>query len=178
MKEQYHYRQDMGFCPRCKVNKLFGTEKICIECRAKSITTTSIWRENNPEKHKENMAKKNQKYKVRSEERKAQGICIDCGKQMTTTQFVRCDLCRYKRNEKQRQKRAEQYTTPKTQIWKANGWCVKCGCETLKDGYKICEGCYQRLWDISHNDKANAYRDKVKEREHNIYVAQQKARAN
>lgn len=178
MKEQYHYRLNMGFCPICKVNKLFGQEKRCPECRAIAITRTEKWRKNNPDKCKESDAKHNQQRIKRNEERKANGMCVDCGKRKSEQGFTRCSICRAKRAEKQRCRRTQNYTKPKTQIWRENGWCLKCGCETLKDGYKVCEECYQKLWNVSHNDKANAYRDKVRDREHNIYVAQQKARAN
>lgn len=44
IKEDYHFFQDRGICPRCQKNKLFGDEKICPECRAYGTNYQSMRR--------------------------------------------------------------------------------------------------------------------------------------
>ena len=52
-RELYKKLQAVGVCPRCGKNLLYGDEKSCVECRAKSAETMSKIRATDVEKYNE-----------------------------------------------------------------------------------------------------------------------------
>lgn len=74
-----------GVCPICKKNSIFGDEKSCPECRVKNLMYTR--KANVNRKHKSDMAKKIYN------ERKAEGICVKCGKNRSENGRVKCKKC-------------------------------------------------------------------------------------
>lgn len=54
MDESFYKKlQAVGVCPRCGKNLLYGDEKSCVECRAKSAESMSKIRANDVEKYNE-----------------------------------------------------------------------------------------------------------------------------
>lgn len=132
-KEEYHFWQDNGICPKCHKNKLMGNEKTCPECRA-YFASYQAKRRSDPNKiehinemnriHTNNMHKR----------RKENGLCITCGRKVIDGK-TKCYLCREKANKRNRQKYQK---STKRQQWVANGLCFLCGQECCK-GLKVCE---------------------------------------
>ena len=52
-RELYKKLQAVGVCPRCGKNLLYGDEKSCVECRAKSAEQVSKLRDKNREHYNE-----------------------------------------------------------------------------------------------------------------------------
>ncbi len=127
----------LKICPTCGKNKLYGDEKICLECRDKSARYAA---EQKPEKDAINNY-----HRSRYQILKNAGRCTRCGK--PTTNGVRCKQCAELQNRKRRGtsdvlfKRIEQKL------------CVNCG-KPVKPGYKVCQECYER--NMSNLSKANA----------------------
>jgi predicted amidophosphoribosyltransferase len=60
-RELYKKLQAVGVCPRCGKNLLYGDEKSCVECRAKSAETMSKIRATDVEKYNEQQTETKEK---------------------------------------------------------------------------------------------------------------------
>lgn len=153
-RENRHWYQSHGICPRCGKNDLFGDEKVCPECNAKVYKNTmnsrnKLGKEHYNQKHAE-WAKK-EHYK-----RIEQGICTRCGKRNADYGFKTCGICRtntrnYKRTKYGKPDRNERYK---------QGMCYFCN-NPIKDGYKVCEKHYQINVKNARSKKANEARTKL-----------------
>lgn len=125
-RNQRHERIELSYCPVCGVNKIFGSERSCYECKAKNVKHWTVQNE----KRKEYRYKfiKNQR-----DERKSQGLCPYCGKRITDTRYVMCEMCRYKA----RQASNYEYKMSKDERFE-KGICVFCD-KPVSSGYKVCE---------------------------------------
>lgn len=90
-RELYKKLQAVGVCPRCGKNLLYGDEKSCIECRAKSAEAAS-------KKRAADVKKYNERQKVWRKERyekdKENGICTRCRKRKADPGYSTCTFCR------------------------------------------------------------------------------------
>lgn len=140
--ETRKFLQDMGICPRCRKNKLYGDEKVCPECNAKAYTNVinTRDRERYNELHR-------QWSKRQYEIDKANGICTRCRKRKAETGYVTCQYCRaknrVKRENDKQVKRSERYLI---------GLCYFCD-EPIKEGFKVCNKHYNL--NVENQKKAN-----------------------
>ena len=129
--------QENGICPRCGKNNLFGDEKVCLECNAKSYETSMKSREKLGKEHYNNVHKEwaKKEYKKRAES----GICTRCGKRNADNGYKTCGICRSKSREYRRKKdynielRSDRY---KKEL------CYFCD-NPIKPRFKVCEKHYQ-----------------------------------
>lgn len=149
----YKKLQAVGVCPRCSKNLLYGDEKSCIECRAKSAEAAS-------KKRAADVKKYNERQKVwrkaRYEKDKANGICTRCRKRNADPGHTTCTFCRetMRRAHVKMPKRTDRYE---------RGLCFFCD-NPVKPGYKVCEIHYQKNVKSATCEKANIARQKMKER--------------
>ena len=136
-RDERVFFQDLKICPYCHVERLFGSEKSCPECRAKQAEERAIHRENNRERYN---VKMRTYHKALYENRIAQGICPRCGKRKVEEGFRRCARCRAVDGEKRRIKGLDIVKGGENRV--KNGQCYWCG-EPVKAGYKVCEKHYQ-----------------------------------
>lgn len=157
---------EIGICPMCKKEPLFGDEKSCPECRAWKTNLTEEYKKNNPEKVKIWNAKKNQNIRERRVERKEKGLCTECAKELKGDEcnYSMCPRCRDKLAKKSRYYRAQKWEKPKREEWKKLGLCYQCGGE-VKEGYKLCEKHYEILINVRNSENAIAYRQRVSDAE-------------
>ena len=129
-RESKAFAKSMGICPRCQKNKLFGTEKNCLECRAKNQDRRQKQREKNPDKESIYLQHAHENRLVRYQQRKEQHLCVTCGKPLrkSDTTHSNCDSCRLKVRSKHviSVKPRSEY---KQAIWSAQGLCTMCGAE-------------------------------------------------
>lgn len=126
-RETYKYYQDMGICPRCRKNKIYGDEKVCLDCSVEK----SLW---NQKKRKKDIDYKNHQewsknaYKTDKEK----GVCPRCRKRKPTDGYVVCKFCREKmrrsREKNRKPDRSERYL---------QGLCYFCD-NPVEEGYKVC----------------------------------------
>lgn len=130
--ETRNWYRDHGYCPRCKRNKLMGSEKTCVECRAKDAERLEIKRESDRKAYNDSMSSY---HKSLYNRRKEQGLCPVCGKVNKDKRYITCNSCRNKKNSR---------TIHKTLRDKRerNGLCIWCD-RPVKEGYKICKTHYQ-----------------------------------
>lgn len=153
---------EFGVCPLCKSEPLFGNEKSCPECRAAKTNRTEEYKKNNPEKVKVWNAKKNQNIRERRAERRENGLCTECAKELKGDEcnYSICPRCRDKLAKKSSYYRAQKWEKPKREEWKRLGLCYQCG-EEPKEGYKLCEKHYEILMNVRNSENAIAYRQRM-----------------
>ena len=94
-------------------------------------------------------------WKVRYEQRKRDGLCVNCGVKLTAgSKYIRCEKCRDKRAEERREEVA----------WRRlNGFCVICGTNKAKTGRVMCQDCtdatVERNRKVRQINRVRPYRD-------------------
>lgn len=73
-----HWYQEHGICPRCGNKNLFGDEKVCLECNAKSYEATMKSRERLGKEHCN--SRHSEWARSEHQRRISNGICTRCGK--------------------------------------------------------------------------------------------------
>lgn len=84
-REARAFFKNIGICPICRKNKLFGDEKSCLECRAKRIQKKNITEEYLESRRKKQREK--HRYCVEN------GICTRCHKRKAVYNRKKCEIC-------------------------------------------------------------------------------------
>jgi hypothetical protein len=147
-KELYYWYKEQGRCPKCGGDPVRG-KVFCINCLDRAAESERKKREKwTEEKRKMHNEQQREYHKKVREERKAKGICIECGKR-PSGETQRCALCRYKINKKKREKHfAKGGMTYEERI--ERGRCYFCGAPAL-EGKRTCAKCYEREKIIAQN---------------------------
>lgn len=140
-KELYYWYKEHGRCPKCGGDPVRG-KVFCITCLDRATENERKTREKwTEEKRKMRNEQQREYHKKVREERKAKGICIECGKR-PAGETQRCALCRYKINKAKREKHlAEGGMTYDERT--EQGRCYFCGAPAI-EGRKTCAKCYER----------------------------------
>lgn len=155
--ESRRYYQSLGFCPRCKIEKLYGDEKICIKC--------SGYMQENVLKNRDRLEYNRQHAEWSKRTHKQmieQGICYRCRKHKADFGYKTCGMCRAKLREYKREK---NYKCGKDD----QGLCRYCN-EPVKKGYKVCEKHYQSNLNKTHSEKAVRARREISREYYNSYI--------
>lgn len=134
-KERREWYLSHGICPHCGRNDLQKGYKLCLECRMKDL-----------ERHKgktiseETKEKRKAAQRALADKRKAEGICVRCGKRKTDDKHTNCAICRAAKAAKQREYNQRNGRIP-IQL-RGEGYCTRCYKPT--DG-KLCAECYEYL---------------------------------
>lgn len=166
-KEDYEWYKAHGICTECRKEKAFGNKTLCAGCiEKKTLENIKRYSEN-----REDMLRKIKKaYKKRYSERKARGICVNCGKREAETGKVLCTRC----NTAKKQKRLEYYykklcdeNTVKRSDRVSLGLCFICG-KPLNNHDSLCDECFKtaeiRMKKIHKNptEKMKVQREEIK----------------
>lgn len=160
-RETREYLRNMGLCPRCGKNKLFGDEKECPECNAKSYEITMRSREKLGKEHYNNQH--NEWARNEHQKRIEQGICTRCGRRKADEGYKTCGICRAKTRNYKRIK----YGKPDRNERAERGLCYFCD-NPIKYGYKVCEKHYKMNLEKLDNDKCRKATEDMK-KEMKIY---------
>lgn len=144
--EDRAFFKQMGICPRCRKNKLEGSEKTCVECKAKQAEyAAKIRADEEGHRHYLNICSQwDKKHRAELEE---QGLCNRCGKRNADDGYKTCSWCRAKRRVYNQNRTAQIGTTKQRRI--DNGLCIWCE-NPIKEGYKVCEKHYQMNVEKAH----------------------------
>ena len=140
-KELYHWYKEQGRCPKCGGDPVRG-KVFCINCLDRAAENERKKREKWTEEKRKMRNEQQREYckKIR-EERKANGICIECGKR-PAGETQRCKLCQYKINKRKREKHRDNGgMTYEERIDPQK--CYFCGAPAI-EGRKTCAKCYER----------------------------------
>ena len=135
-KERREWYLSHGICPRCGRHDLQKSYKLCLECRMKDN-----------ERHRgKPISDEVRKYRAESnrelrEKRKAEGICVRCGKRKTDGKHINCAICRAAKTAKQREYNRKQGMMPIE--LRGEGYCTRCY-KPIESG-KLCAECYEYL---------------------------------
>lgn len=90
-KELYKWRKENHICVRCGTRKARKGYTMCPDCAMDSIIKAEKYKS----KHKEELAEKR---KAKRNKRKAEGICVYCGKPALEN-MTHCEDCRQRFNK-------------------------------------------------------------------------------
>ena len=103
----------------------------CAKCCEINSERKRKWRSEHPGANAETVRKNREK-------RKADGVCVKCGRPKSDGNHVLCSECRAKQHRYRVAARTCNY--PRGE----NGICWLCNKRPVKDGFKICQICYDR----------------------------------
>lgn len=142
-----------GLCGYCHKERIYGDEKTCPECRAKSSIKNTKYRKT----HREELnIKQRERYKIVRDYRKENGLCTKCGKTKASPGKVTCARCREKNNEQKR------LAYVKILVDRPNR-CRYCNNDSAP-GYKVCEEHRQKLALSATSKNVNEARKKTRAR--------------
>ena len=133
-REERAFYVSIGLCPRCGKSRLFGEEKTCPECRAKSAEYQKKWRERNLDECNQ---KHNAYYRSLYQQRKEAGMCTRCGKRKALHNTLLCGICKDRRRIYREEKRVQNEKLTRNERLE-HGLCYFCGAAPLP-GFKTCE---------------------------------------
>lgn len=148
--------QQSGICPRCCKNRLYGDEKVCLECSAYTYTIAMRSRERLGKEHCNKVHR--EWAKAEHQRRLDNGLCTRCGKRKADGGFKTCGICREKDSAA---RRARTGTKPDRSERYKQGLCYFCD-NPVKDGYKVCEKHYDMNIQKLDNEKTREYTKKLK----------------
>ena len=119
----------MRICPRCGSNKLWGDEKMCIDCREKMYEYNKLHR-----------SRRNKNY---NDLRKKNGLCIKCGKRPPVQGKAKCSMCAAKERIRSREYRMRKGIDVDRSERSRYGRCYFCGVKI--DSGEICDYCRERI---------------------------------
>lgn len=91
--------KELGICPVCRKNKLYGEEKQCVDCQEKAYYSRRPISEEQRIRYNKRFS--NQQ-RLLYKQRKEQGICTRCGKFKAEHGKVKCAICLAKNAEMKR----------------------------------------------------------------------------
>ena len=139
IQETRAFLRNLGICPVCGKEKLFGDEKQCIECRLKANERRKPLTDEQKERYSKHF--KIQQKELR-DSRSEQGICPRCGKRQVAKGKKKCQICLdydayIHRKRTFNQKDIKEYR-------KENHLCYHCGKEIDREDGQLCQSCLER----------------------------------
>lgn len=135
-RERRAWYIEHGICPRCGRNDIQRGYKSCLECRMADRE-----KKRNMVKTDEQKQRTAAAIKALKEKRKAEGICVRCGKRKVSGRYVNCVICRKEKAEKQREYNRRQGRMPVE--LRGEGYCARC--YKPIDSGRICPECSEHL---------------------------------
>lgn len=127
-RDEYLFFKEQGICTHCRKNKAESGKTLCLECLIQNRTYKKKY---NPDKQRLIDKKKR-------EERKAMGLCVNCGRRPQYHGLL-CSHC-YTTVLKRKQKKKSRLLRSELPSY---GICYICCTNPVLDGKKVCESCYQ-----------------------------------
>lgn len=144
------------WCGKQDARTLIG-KIYCFECNEKHIK-----HEKERLKDPEVRAKVNALQRKRTQSRKEQGLCINCGKRKALTGKSYCERCAIKIRERSLKKRRENGQKDRNEeVYKGN--CYICFAPAAP-GYKLCEKCLEQARAASRIASEKAKRNREEKR--------------
>lgn len=148
-------QENVRICPRCKKNRLYGEEKVCLECGAYEYKVTM---ESRKRKGREHYNKLHADWERREHKKRIEnGICTRCGKRKADNGFKTCGICRAKNREQKRKNRTTENRNERYE----RGVCYFCE-NPIKEGYKVCEKHYEMNLKKLQHPNCQVAREEIK----------------
>ena len=130
--------KELGFCTACRKRKAVSGKVRCSECIEKGKKQKRIY----GAEHKEHISTYAKEYSKRTyEERKADGVCVRCGKREPEAGKWSCTECLRKQAQYRKDSFLRNGGMPR---WLAADllYCTVCKRNTAIEGKKVCDSCY------------------------------------
>ena len=124
--------RELGICTECGSRRVYGDEKICLECSARKYAL-NLKQKRNPEKER-------QYQKDRRQKLKEMGICVKCAKRKAENGKTRCGICNAAESQRAKKSRGQEIDRSERPSYEM---CYFCG-NHISSG-KICPKCSERV---------------------------------
>lgn len=141
-KERYDWLKEHHICTKCGSDDAIERSNFCPECSYKHWLYNIEYRKNTPAETKKIQNEESRlRHKKLREERRAAGLCWQCGNKIEQSNKTRCNKCLAKAQEKNRQKTLRRGKLLRS-MRDGIEICTMCGnAKPLKDK-KICQSCF------------------------------------
>lgn len=142
-KDNYYYLKSLGVCTRCGREDVFPGHVHCPSCMEKiQKESRAYYRRLSDEDRELRRKKKNEYDKKRYQQRKAEGLCVACGKKAVKGIFcIECYVKNKKKNQKRAQKKKIETGGDPRELRTEKGLCRFCE-EPALPGHRLCEKHY------------------------------------
>ena len=145
----YQFFKSHGICTKCEKEKAAPGRVCCLNCLDKqNIRRLVRWDSMTEEQKEQVRSRARQSYKMNYYQRKAMGLCVQCGKPAQQG-HVRCYECNIKHRNSARRDRNRKANE------KAPGTCCWCS-SPVKPGFKLCEAHYNRQVEILNRARSSS----------------------
>jgi hypothetical protein len=146
VKETRAFYREMGMCSECGKNKVFGSEKTCIDCQIKQQERRIKRHQSEEQRIKDNQCR-SKGAKMRYRERLETGICTRCGKRKAAQGKKKCQICLDKDALIHRQRYFDKPNERERRI--ENRLCYHCGQPLTTETGKSCKACQKKFNDMA-----------------------------
>lgn len=146
-KMKLYYYKEHGICVSCGQYDAVPGKTMCEVCAAKKYENAIRYRPSPEQK------KRSAEHVMRKrDERRAAGLCIQCGKPQAEKSSSYCTVCLYKKREYARKSRVKKkgHGIPRSEL-PAYGICYLCADNPVEDGRPTCAKCHERLAENARN---------------------------
>lgn len=155
-KERREFYKAHGICCQCGREKATKGRSYCLNCLDKISISGYKYRATWSEEKKAEYLGRAAKYHKRLyNERKATGICVDCGKKKAEENRVRCGICLDKQRRRQEKIRRQNDNIIPRALYGVDGNCACCGGPVRGENEKCCERCYEKITKAGVKGRAN-----------------------
>lgn len=155
-KERREFYKAHGICCQCGREKATKGRSYCLNCLDKISISGYKYRATWSEEKKAEYLKRAAKHHKRLyNERKAAGICVDCGKKKVEENRVRCGICLDKQRRRQEKIRRQNDNIIPRELYGVDGNCACCGRPVRGENEKCCERCYEKITKAGVKGRAN-----------------------
>lgn len=142
VRERYCLLKTMKICTACGCCEAEPNKVLCYICGEKHrIREEKRWSDMSDAKKKQRCEQIKIGNKTRYQARKAEGLCVRCGRYRAVKSHVLCIECRNKERKKYMKKNEGKITRSERSTY---GLCYICGEELGNDGRKLCSKCSER----------------------------------
>lgn len=141
--DNYYYLKSLGVCTRCGREDVFPGHVCCPSCMEKQQKKNRDYYHRLSDEDRELRRKKKNEYdKKRYQQRKAEGLCVACGKKAFKGIFcIECYVKNKKKNQKRAQKKKIETGGDPRELRTEKGLCRFCE-EPALPGHRLCEKHY------------------------------------
>lgn len=137
MPNDYNWYKTLGICPMCRKKKPALDHVICLECMSDASEKNRKRRERLTAEQRHAESQRAVEYKrQRRERRKAEGVCVECGKRPPKEGRIRCAVCLHKHSERMKRYHRAKGCKPH-ELLLAHDVCYICGGVPLP-GKRLC----------------------------------------
>ena len=149
-RENREFYRKHHICTECGKEIVYGTDRICFECRAKKYNRK---KELSEEQKNKILEKNRERQKERYKELSEKGICVHCGKRKAVAGRKRCAICLEKDAYRKRKQRFDRQNIKDYR--RENHLCYYCGNPIDLPSGQLCSSCMEKCKENGKKSSAN-----------------------